>query len=93
MQTVVCIRWGTAYGADDVNRLHRAVMRNVGRPTRFVSFTDPVEGLDPAIDARPIPSIALPPGLKPGPGASWQSGRRRSATSTATFCSSTSTCW
>ena len=67
MQTVVCIRWGTAYGADDVNRLHRAVMRNVGRPTRFVSFTDPVEGLDPAIDARPIPSIALPPGLKPGP--------------------------
>ena len=67
MQTVVCIRWGTAYGADDVNRLHRAVMRNVGRQTRFVCFTDPVDGLDPAVDARPIPAIALPPGLKPGP--------------------------
>ena len=67
MQTVVCIRWGTAYGADDVNRLHRAVMRNVRRPTRFIAFTDPVDGLDPGIDARPIPPIALPPGLKPGP--------------------------
>ena len=67
MQTVICIRWGTAYGADYVNRLHRAVMRHAGRPTRFVAFTDPVEGLDPGIDARPIPDIRLPPGLKPGP--------------------------
>ena len=47
MQTVICIRWGTEYGADYVNRLYRAVMRNVTRPTRFVAFTDPIEGLDP----------------------------------------------
>ena len=67
MQTVVCIRWGSEYGADYVNRLHRAVMRNVARPTRFVAFTDPIDGLDAAIDARPIPDIHLPPGMKPGP--------------------------
>ena len=67
MQTVVCIRWGSAYGADYVNRLHRAVMRNVARPTRFVAFTDPVDGLAPGIDARPLPGLHLPPGLKPGP--------------------------
>lgn len=67
VQTVICIRWGTAYGADYVNRLYRAVMRNVRRPTRFVAFTDPVEGLDPGVDARPIPPMHLPSGLKPGP--------------------------
>lgn len=67
MQTVICIRWGTEYGADDVSRLYRAVTRNVARPTRFVAFTDPVEGLDAGIEAKPIPSIHLPPGLKPGP--------------------------
>lgn len=42
-------------------------MRNVARPTRFVAFTDPIAGLDPGIDARPIPDIRLPAGLKPGP--------------------------
>ncbi len=67
MQTIICIRWGTAYGADYVNRLHRAVRRNVERPTRFVAFTDPVEGLDPEIEALPIPDISLAAGLKPGP--------------------------
>ena len=67
MQTVICIRWGAEYGADYVNRLYRAVMRNVTRPTRFVAFTDPIEGLDAGIDAKPIPGIRLPAGLKPGP--------------------------
>lgn len=67
VQSIVCIRWGETYGAEYVNRLYRGVMRNVARPTRFVAFTDPVEGLDPGIEARPIPAILLPEGLKPGP--------------------------
>ena len=53
MQTVACIRWGSEYGADYVNRLHRAVMRNVARPTRFVAFTDPRRGARPR-DRRPV---------------------------------------
>jgi hypothetical protein len=61
------MRWGTVYGPDYVNRLHRGVMRNVLRPTRFVVFTDDEAGLDPGIEARPIPPIRLAAGLKPGP--------------------------
>jgi hypothetical protein len=67
MQTVICMRWGTIYGVDYVNRLYRGVMRNVGRPTRFVVFTDDAAGLDPGIEARPIPPIRLAAGLRPGP--------------------------
>ena len=66
-QTVICLKWGTLYGPDYVNRLHRAVMRNVGRPTRFVAFTDDARGLDPAVAVEPIPPIRLAEGLKPGP--------------------------
>ncbi len=67
MQTVVCIRWGTSFGVEYVNRLHRAVRRHVLRPTRFVAFSDDTGGLDAGIEAFHIPPVHLPPGLKPGP--------------------------
>jgi hypothetical protein len=67
-QTVICMKWGSAYPADYVNRLYRGVMRNVARPTRFVCFTDDAAGLDRGIEAKPMPAIALPEsGLRPGP--------------------------
>ena len=66
-QTVICMKWGSLYGPDYVNRLHRGVMRNVVRPTRFIAFTDDATGLDPAIEVLPIPPVRLAEGLKPGP--------------------------
>jgi hypothetical protein len=60
MQTVVCMRWGDRFPVDYVNRLYRGVMRNVARPTRFVSFTDDPCGLDPGVEPRQIPPIKLP---------------------------------
>ncbi len=35
-------------------------MRNVTRPTRFIAFTDDPTGLEPGVEARPIPPIKLP---------------------------------
>ena len=61
MQTVVCMRWGDRFPVDYVNRLYRGVMRNVGRQTRFVAFTDDFAGLDSGIEPRAIPPIRLPP--------------------------------
>src|SRR6202453_5539998 len=60
MQTVACMRWGTLFPREYVNRLYRGVMRNVVRPTRFIAFTDDPGGLEAGIEARPIPSIRLP---------------------------------
>jgi hypothetical protein len=68
MQTIVCMKWGAAYPADYANRLYRAAMRNVARPTRFVCFTDDPAGLATGIETRPIPPIDLPAnGMRRGP--------------------------
>ncbi len=60
MQTVICMKWGTRYESDYVNRLHSMVMRHVERPTRLICFTDNDDGLNPNITAHPLPPITLP---------------------------------
>lgn len=52
---VLTLKWGTLYPASYVNRVYRAVKKNLHRPFRFVCITDNAEGLDEGIDAQPIP--------------------------------------
>src|SRR5882672_12036190 len=61
VQTVICMKWGKAYGADYANKLRSMVSRNTRRPLRFICFTDDAAGLSPEIEALPLPPIALPP--------------------------------
>ena len=63
MQTVICMKWGTRYGPEFVNRLWQAVERNTERPTRLVCLTDDKNGIDPAVQCHPIPRIDLPEDL------------------------------
>ena len=58
---IITLKWGSRYGPEFVNKLHRAVDRNLKRPHRFVCFTDSADGLEPGIEAFPIPAIDLPP--------------------------------
>lgn len=60
MQTVICMKWGSRYGPDYVNRLYSMVKRHTKRPTRLVCYTDETDGLDPRIEAYPLPYIDLP---------------------------------
>ncbi|WP_136683410.1 hypothetical protein [Falsirhodobacter xinxiangensis] len=59
---ILCMKWGTLYGADDVNNLYRGVARHLSRPFRFVCFTDDASGFDAGIDAKPLPELGLPNG-------------------------------
>lgn len=43
---VVCLKWGTKYSADYVNRLYHMVSRNMTRPFRFHCLTEDPGGLD-----------------------------------------------
>ena len=61
---IICLKWGTVYGPEYVNRLYRGVKANMDRSFRFVCFTDNRAGLDPEIEAVDFPSA--PPGWKYG---------------------------
>ncbi len=63
MQTIICMKWGTRYGPEFVNRMWAAVQRNTDRPTRLVCLTDDETGIDPMVQCHPIPDINLPPEL------------------------------
>ena len=56
---VLCIKWGTKYGPEYVNRLHSMVARHMHRPFRFVCLTDDRTGIDPAIEAHDIPQVGF----------------------------------
>ncbi len=42
---IVCIKWGTLYGPEYVNRLYNGVKRNLTKPFRFICFTDNCAGV------------------------------------------------
>ena len=56
---VMCMKWGTLYGADYVNVLYRAVRDHLDAPFRFVCLTDNAEGIDAEVETFPIPDMGL----------------------------------
>ncbi|AUC51754.1 glycosyl transferase [Sagittula sp. P11] len=52
---IMCIKWGTLFGPEYVNRLYSGVRRNMTRPVRFFCMTEHAEGLHPDIEVLPLP--------------------------------------
>ena len=52
---IICIKWGTLFGPEYVNRLYSGVRRNISRPVRFFCMTEHAEGLHPDIEVLPLP--------------------------------------
>ena len=59
---VLCMKWGTKYGADYVNRLYNMVKRHTTIDFQMVCLTDRTEGISPEVQCFPIPPLALPEG-------------------------------
>jgi hypothetical protein len=51
MKTILTLKYGTKYSADDVNRIVEAT----GRTYNYLCFTDNSAGLDPIVVALPLP--------------------------------------
>ncbi len=60
---VVCMKWGTKYGPEYVNRLYAMVRRHLSGPFRLVCLTDNTEGIRAEVECFPIPRLDLPPGI------------------------------
>jgi hypothetical protein len=60
---ILCMKWGTKYGPEYVNRLYNMVARNLTGEFRFVCLTDDANHLHPQIECFPIPTLDLPDGI------------------------------
>lgn len=58
VKQVICIKWGSKFGPEYVNRLHAMIARNITPPFRLFCFTDDGAGLHPDIAIRPLPEFA-----------------------------------
>ncbi|MFX1680545.1 glycosyl transferase [Mitsuaria sp. CC2] len=57
MKQVICVKWGTAYGPEYVNRLYGMLRRHITGEFRLVCLTDNAEGLRPEVDAYDLPEL------------------------------------
>lgn len=57
VKQVICISWGTKYGAPFINRLFAMVKRNITPPFTFTCFTDSRVGLNPEILCEDLPPL------------------------------------
>lgn len=59
MHNIICMKWGTRYGAEYVNRLSAMVQRFTSLPHRFVCFTEHSAGIDSRVEIFPLPPMEL----------------------------------
>lgn len=57
---IICVKWGTKYGPEYVNRLYGMVSRNITGPFRFVCISDRTDGLRPEVEYLPLPELGVP---------------------------------
>ncbi|EJL50341.1 hypothetical protein PMI09_05192 [Rhizobium sp. CF122] len=57
VKQVICISWGTKYGAPFINRLYAMVRRNITPPFTFTCFTDNRADLNPEILCEDLPPL------------------------------------
>lgn len=62
-RVVLCMKWGTKYGPEYVNRLYAMVRRHLRGDFRFVCLTDNAQGVRQEVQCLPIPPLDLPPGI------------------------------
>lgn len=62
-RVILCMKWGTKYGPEYVNRLYAMVRRHLRGDFRFVCLTDDGSGVRSEVECLPIPGLALPPGI------------------------------
>lgn len=60
LKQILCIKWGTRYGAEYVNRLYGMVARNITPPFRFICFTDRRDGIRPEVQCFDLPDLGCP---------------------------------
>ena len=53
---IICIKWGTLFGPEYVNRLYSGVRRNIKKDVRFFCMTEKAGNLHPDIEVLELPT-------------------------------------
>lgn len=56
---IICMKWGTLYGPEYVNRLYGMISRNLDDPFRLVCLTDDRTGIREEVECYDCPEIAI----------------------------------
>ena len=67
MQIVVCMKWGSRYGPEYVNRLYKSIKKHTKRKTKLYCFTDNNTNINKDIICKPLPQISLPEAISHTP--------------------------
>jgi len=65
-RVVVCMKWGSKYGPEYVNRLYGMVRRNLRGEFRFVCLTDDTNGVRAEVECFPLPELELAASARDG---------------------------
>lgn len=60
MKQVMCIKWGTRYGPEYVNRIYAMVERNITPPFQVICLTDDAKGIRSDVICRDLPDLGCP---------------------------------
>ncbi|MFP8968605.1 glycosyl transferase [Pokkaliibacter sp. CJK22405] len=60
VKQVICIKWGTRYGPEYVNRIYSMVERNITPPFRVYCLTDDSAGVREEVICRGLPDLGVP---------------------------------
>ena len=60
---IICMKWGTKYGPEYVNRLYAMVRRHLTGEFNMVCLTDNSDGIRSEVQCLPIPPLDLPQGI------------------------------
>jgi len=58
---VICLKWGTVYGPEYINKLYSMVSRHLSLPFRFICMTEHGESLHEKVEVWPLPEFEEPP--------------------------------
>ena len=61
------MKWGSRYGPEFVNRLHKSIKKHTKRQTKLYCFTDETKGIDENVICKGLPKIDLPENISNTP--------------------------
>jgi len=66
VKQIICMKWGSSYSADYVNRLYNMIARYTTPPFKLYCLTNEPEGIKPEVEIRPCPAVGIPAAMRDG---------------------------